>query len=100
VCANFILVAVTTNFRGLSKLVRYVNIDYLFMSSMRHGSPQAVIASYDIACIWGINFDKRRAIYSRIYHPDPLQTYRFLVPKFHLKAHKPWCQVCRTYLFY
>ncbi|KAK7436098.1 hypothetical protein VKT23_019300 [Stygiomarasmius scandens] len=76
----------------LQKGERYVNIDYLLLSSVRFQSPLAVVVSYDIGCIWGIHFVDRQTIYDVIYRPDPLQSYCILVPKFHLYAHREWCK--------
>jgi Kyakuja-Dileera-Zisupton transposase len=72
---------------------RYVNIDYIFLSSLKHNPPPSVVVSYDIACQWSVK------LYDRcdIYPPDlvsnaPNLDMRFLVPKFHLPAHVQKCQ--------
>ncbi|EMD32328.1 hypothetical protein CERSUDRAFT_68683 [Gelatoporia subvermispora B] len=67
----------------LQKGERYVNMDYLFKSSLGHHSMPSMVASYDIACQWSRN------LYSRF--TNPVQ-FRFLVPKFHLPAHQESCQ--------
>lgn len=73
----------------------YVNIDYIFISSLKRDSVQNIVLSYDIACQWSIKLDDR----NRIYQPDVasslLSTLNiiFLVPKFHLNAHIQRCQL-------
>ncbi|KAG6808347.1 hypothetical protein H0H92_004412 [Tricholoma furcatifolium] len=74
----------------LQKGERYVNMDYFFLSSMCQNPPRRVVVSYDISCQWGRNLDKR----CNIYPPNPYQDLQlsFLVPKFHLAAHRPECR--------
>ncbi|KAG6907526.1 hypothetical protein DXG01_008615 [Tephrocybe rancida] len=74
----------------LQKGERYVNMDYFFLSSMGQNPPRHVVVSYDIACQWGRNLAKR----CTIYPPNPYTNLQihFLVPKFHLPAHRPDCR--------
>lgn len=73
----------------------YVNMDYLYFSSIKNHSPANLVVSYDIACQWSRNLIRR----SELYPPD-LVTPRvnqlcvtYLVPKFHLYAHQTDCQI-------
>ncbi|KAJ8701131.1 hypothetical protein PTI98_002092 [Pleurotus ostreatus] len=79
----------------LQKGERYINMDYLYFSSLRNHAPQVVVTSYDIACQWSRNLQARAATY-----PDSLVgvqynelSIRYLVPKFHLYAHRDDCQI-------
>ncbi|KAG6917307.1 hypothetical protein DXG01_003148 [Tephrocybe rancida] len=67
----------------------YVNMDYFFLSSMGQNPSQHVVMSYNIACQWGRNLAKCCTIYPPNPYTD-LQIH-FLVPKFHLPAHRPDC---------
>jgi hypothetical protein len=72
----------------------YVNMDYLFCSSVAEETLVEVVVSYDIACQWSLNLRERLKQYPswmRVDH-DGSQSYRFLVPKFHLPAHVQKCQ--------
>ncbi|KAF8066722.1 hypothetical protein FPV67DRAFT_1768075 [Lyophyllum atratum] len=75
----------------LQKGERYVNMDFFFLSSLTQNAPQRVVVSYDIACQWGRNLKSR----CKIYPPNPYGDIKFihLVPKFHLRAHRPECHV-------
>jgi len=85
--------------------VRYCNIDYAFCRSLRGNTLKHLIASYDIACQWGVNFRKRMS--SRLY-PNWMvedtglddKDIRFLVPKFHLPAHVLSCQTNFSFNFH
>ena len=70
-------------------------MDYLYFSSIRNHSPSALVVSYDIACQWSRNLLLRSTTY-----PSELVGTRatdlrltFLVPKFHLYAHRTECQI-------
>ncbi|KAJ8494663.1 hypothetical protein ONZ45_g13153 [Pleurotus djamor] len=73
----------------------YVNMDFLFFSSIENHAPQRCVISYDIACQWTRNLGKRALAYpsevvgSRFHQIQPT----YLVPKFHLYAHRDQCQV-------
>jgi hypothetical protein len=72
---------------------RYVNMDYLFFSSLSGALVLLIIVSYDIACQWHKNLWKRMATYPHSMHFGPDGHYFvFLVPKFHLPAHVDKCQ--------
>lgn len=70
-------------------------MDYLYFSSIRNGSPADLVVSYDIACQWSRNINSRSASYP----PELVEEYpkaltvTYLVPKFHLYAHRTSCQI-------
>ncbi|KAF8176561.1 hypothetical protein BJ912DRAFT_1024344 [Pholiota molesta] len=76
----------------LQKGERYVNMDYFLLSSLKINTPPQLVVSYDIACQWSRNLEKR----VQIYPPNPLSDGQMnlttLVPKFHLPAHVLECQ--------
>ncbi|KAF5384117.1 hypothetical protein D9615_003278 [Tricholomella constricta] len=85
----------------LQRSEQYVNMDYLFFSSLSHLSPSEsssdsieLVVSYDIACQWSIHIWKRMEKYPKRLHLDAegRQHIVFLVPKFHLPAHVMACQ--------
>lgn len=69
-------------------------MDYAFLGSLAHYIPRHVLVSYDIACQWSRSLWKRC---STIYPPNPVSInqpiIRFFVPKFHIAAHIPECQI-------
>ncbi|KAG2126330.1 uncharacterized protein EDB93DRAFT_1243843 [Suillus bovinus] len=83
----------------LQKGERYINMDYMFFSSMLLASTLQVInISYDIACQWSKKLWTRMSVFPQQYHLDHnSKTITFLVPKFHLPAYILSCQT--TYLF-
>ncbi|KAF5329091.1 hypothetical protein D9611_014283 [Ephemerocybe angulata] len=73
---------------------RYVNMDYLFFSSIRNTLLLlALVVSYDIACQWSINLFTRLGMYPAWMKASKLPEKKttFLVPKFHLPAHIQSC---------
>lgn len=72
--------------------LRYVNMDYLFLSSMRQNTPNFIVISYDIACQWSIHLWERMALYKHHFNFDN-RTISFLIPKFHLPAHQESCHL-------
>lgn len=66
-------------------------MDYFVLSSLNQNPPKRVVISYDIACQWSRNLNSRVAIYPPSRFPTLDVVY--LVPKFHLPAHVPECQV-------
>ncbi|KAG1746445.1 hypothetical protein EDB19DRAFT_1894208 [Suillus lakei] len=85
----------------LQKGERYVNMDYMFFSSMQSASTLQVInISYDIACQWSKNLWTRMSAFPQQYHLDHnMKTITFLVPKFHLPAHVLSCQTTYSFNF-
>ncbi|KDQ30010.1 hypothetical protein PLEOSDRAFT_1037626, partial [Pleurotus ostreatus PC15] len=73
---------------------QYINMDYLYFSSIRNHSPSALIVSYDIACQWSRNILLRSGTYPSelVGRAASLRT-TYLVPKFHLYAHRTECQI-------
>lgn len=73
----------------------YVNMDYIYLSSLRQNAPRKVVTSYDIVCQWIRNLQER----CDIYPPNLLNEFDidYLIPKFHLNAHQLSCHT--TYSF-
>ncbi|KAF9458781.1 hypothetical protein BDZ94DRAFT_1284675 [Collybia nuda] len=63
---------------------RYINMDYIFLLSLRQNAPHSIVTSYDIACQWTRNLHKRCEIYETDIDSSSIL---FLIPKFHLPAH-------------
>ncbi|TFK60138.1 hypothetical protein BDN72DRAFT_872951 [Pluteus cervinus] len=78
----------------LQKGERYANMDYLFLSSILPNCPSDIAVSYDIACQWCRNMLQRIQAYGEQLQLDQgkLESFEFLVPKFHLPAHVGSCQ--------
>ncbi|TFK61735.1 hypothetical protein BDN72DRAFT_777906, partial [Pluteus cervinus] len=81
----------------LQKGERYVNVDYLFISSLAQNAPLRVSSSYDIACQWALNLLARVLMYGPDFDLGP-RRINFMVPKFHIAAHRDECQA--NYSFY
>ncbi|KAG6916283.1 hypothetical protein DXG01_007524 [Tephrocybe rancida] len=81
----------------LQKGERYVNMDYFFFSSLKQNSPRKLIVSYDIACQWARYLKDRASTYGDEDYPR--HEFVFLVPKFHLPAHRPECHVNFSFNF-
>lgn len=83
----------------LSYLCRYVNMDYFFLSNIRHHTPRRVVISYDINCQWSRNLFARCAQYNDVISLPPNIDFTFLVPKIHLYAHRYQCQTTFSFNF-
>ncbi|KAG6809601.1 hypothetical protein H0H92_015594 [Tricholoma furcatifolium] len=62
-----------------------------------HSSPRRIVVSYDIACQWARHLPSRASVYA-----DKTLNKRqlvYLVPKFHLQAHRQECQVQFSFNF-
>lgn len=76
-------------------------MDYLYFSSISNHAPASCVVSYDIACQWKKNMGNRAAIYPA----DAVGTrfhqlsITYLVPKFHLYAHRSDCQINYSFNF-
>lgn len=80
--------------------IRYINMDYLFLSSLSYTDLLLIIVSYDIVCQWAINLWKRMKTYQPHLHLDTTdRKFVFLVPKFHLPAHVSRCQTAFSFNF-
>ncbi|KAJ7231207.1 hypothetical protein C8J57DRAFT_1533818 [Mycena rebaudengoi] len=79
----------------LQKGERYVNMDYIFASVMRHVDPRPLkIISYDIVCQWW------KGLRGRLKKLPPLvrlsvvmDLLRFVIPKMHIHSHMLACQL-------
>ncbi|THU88535.1 hypothetical protein K435DRAFT_679607, partial [Dendrothele bispora CBS 962.96] len=76
----------------LQKGERYCNMDFIFWSTIKGKEYLNIFISYDISCQWG------RQFWMRMQQHDPsvemkygLDGITFLIPKFHLRAHRPAC---------
>ncbi|KAF9555177.1 hypothetical protein CPC08DRAFT_737454 [Agrocybe pediades] len=84
----------------LHKGERYMNMDYLFLSTMQNMDVERAMISYDIACQWSVNLWNRMAIYPSTLQVDRRKTeFRFMIPKFHLSAHIQPCQTQYSFNF-
>jgi hypothetical protein len=79
-------------------MVRYVNMDYLFFSSLSRKHWIRLDQAYDIVCQWMVY------VWTRMLEfPDEFQIdytnkkIAFLVPKFHLPAHVSRCQTAFSF---
>ncbi|KAG2365204.1 hypothetical protein BDR07DRAFT_1449868 [Suillus spraguei] len=67
----------------------YLNMDYLFFSSLRHSTVDALNVSYDIACQW------HKHLWSRMLSLPPSHHFNY----FHLPAHVSKCQTIFSFNF-
>ncbi|KAG1807133.1 uncharacterized protein BJ212DRAFT_1449387 [Suillus subaureus] len=79
---------------NLQKGEKYVNMDYIFFSTLQHASTVDVLnISYDIACQWSKHLWTQMLHYPSRMHLQPDdKVLTFVVPKFHLPAHILSCQ--------
>lgn len=81
----------------LISLDSYVNMDYFFLSTLILFTVIRLVVSYDIACQWSKNLRKRCKTYANMkpnaINDNPDLEIEFAVPKFHLPAHVPACQL-------
>jgi hypothetical protein len=84
---------------NLSKLplipsYRYCNMDYIWLSTLKHSTNKKILSIYDIMCQWRINLFARTAkAPDFIRRPLDPADLRVAIPKFHLLAHGDPCQV-------
>ncbi|KAF8874974.1 hypothetical protein BD779DRAFT_1613491 [Infundibulicybe gibba] len=65
---------------------------------VRHNSPDYLVVSYDIVCQWRRKLWTRKAVYPEsLQIPQEEHQLQYLIPKFHLPAHRQICQT--TYSF-
>ncbi|KAG1794837.1 uncharacterized protein HD556DRAFT_1431856 [Suillus plorans] len=85
----------------LQKGERYINMDYLFFSSMRSSRDVHVLnISYDIACQWNKNLWSRMSAFPHKYHINhDEKVITFFMPKFHLPVHITSCQTKFSFNF-
>ncbi|KAG2086104.1 uncharacterized protein F5147DRAFT_748645 [Suillus discolor] len=84
----------------LQKGEKYLNMDYLFFSTLQHSTVDVLNVSYDIACQWHKHLWSRMLSLPPSHHLNYLtRTIRFFVPKFHLPAHVSKCQTIFSFNF-
>ena len=72
--------------------VRFVNMDYIFLSTVKDEDIKIIKISYDIACRWSIKLRQRIQSYSEeLQFPEDKFILEFFIPKFHLPAHGSSC---------
>lgn len=78
--------------------LRYLNMDYMFFSSLHGSKIRQLVVSYDIACQWSKNLAQRMQIFPHSMHIDGGRTFiTFLIPKFHLPAHIEACNILYSF---
>ncbi|KAG2038608.1 hypothetical protein BDR03DRAFT_933485 [Suillus americanus] len=86
--------------RDLQKGEKYINMDYLFFSTLRGMQLEMLNTSYDIACQWHKNLWARMKSFPQSHGLDYLsKVIRFFIPKFHLPTHIAKCQTIFSYNF-
>ncbi|KAG1851077.1 hypothetical protein DFJ58DRAFT_716740 [Suillus subalutaceus] len=84
----------------LQKGERYINMDYLFFSALRHTVLNTLNVSYDIACQWHKKLWHHMSAFPvSMYLSHAVKTISFLVPKFHLPTHIEQCQTSFSFNF-
>ncbi|KAF5375506.1 hypothetical protein D9615_009182 [Tricholomella constricta] len=85
----------------LQRSERYVNMDYLFWSSLEDSDQVELVVSYDIVCQWSVKIWQRYKKYRRWtqYDENGQRFMIFLIPKFHLPAHIMACQTVFSFNF-
>ncbi|KAG6825678.1 hypothetical protein H0H92_002841 [Tricholoma furcatifolium] len=77
---------------------RYMNMDYLILSSLKDTEIESLVLSYDIVCQWSINWHDRMMSYPRgLQASSSIKEITFLVPKFHLPAHIEECNLSYSF---
>ncbi|TCD62334.1 hypothetical protein EIP91_007053 [Steccherinum ochraceum] len=77
-----------SGFGDLQKGEKYCNMDYLLLSTLIGFTLMLLLISYDIACQYHKNFEKRMKTYrSRIQFPLQESTVRWAIPKKHFQVH-------------
>ncbi|TFK58945.1 hypothetical protein BDN72DRAFT_781409 [Pluteus cervinus] len=87
-----------TSIGDLQKGERYVNMDYMVVSSLKQNAPQRVSPSYDIMCQYIKHFLERLALYAPVHAPNLKHDFDCFIPKWHIAAHRASCQT--DYSFY
>ncbi|KAG1823160.1 hypothetical protein DFJ58DRAFT_720087 [Suillus subalutaceus] len=77
----------------LQKREKYMNMDYLFFSTLWHTTVDILNVSYDIACQWNKNlWCHMMSLPPSMQLKYDAKKITFFVPKFHLPAHIQQCQ--------
>ncbi|KAJ7714051.1 hypothetical protein DFH07DRAFT_974574 [Mycena maculata] len=79
----------------LQKGERYVNMDYIFASILRHKDHRLLkIISYDIVCQWWKNLKARLKKLPKIVQiVVAMKLWQFVIPKMHIHSHTLACQL-------
>ncbi|KAG2362627.1 hypothetical protein BDR07DRAFT_1451060 [Suillus spraguei] len=84
----------------LQKGEKYLNMDYLFFSTLRHSTVDILNVSYDIACQWRKHLWSHMLSLPPSHHLNYLtRMIHFFVPKFHLPVHISKCQMIFSFNF-
>ncbi|KAH7906366.1 hypothetical protein BJ138DRAFT_1016340 [Hygrophoropsis aurantiaca] len=84
----------------LQKGEKYVNMDYVVFSALKHVRLKTLFFSYDIACQWHKKIWLRNPLLPKHLQFDASdKKIEFLVPKFHLPAHVEKCQAAFSFNF-
>ncbi|KAG1887614.1 hypothetical protein F4604DRAFT_1877484 [Suillus subluteus] len=84
----------------LQKGERYINMDYLFFSALRHTVLDTLNVSYDITCQWHKKLWHHMSAFPISMHlSHAVKTISFFMPKFHLPAHIEQCQTSFSFNF-
>ncbi|KAG2105070.1 uncharacterized protein F5147DRAFT_746489 [Suillus discolor] len=84
----------------LQKGEKYINMDYLFFSTLRGMQLEMLNVSYNIACQWHKNLWARMKSFPQSHSLNYVtKIIRFFVPKFHLPAHIAKCQTVFSFNF-
>ncbi|KAG1846153.1 hypothetical protein C8R48DRAFT_750647 [Suillus tomentosus] len=84
----------------LQKGERYLNMDYLMLSTLASLSVPVLNVPYDIACQWSKNFwAHMETMPTHLHLPCENLNIRYFVPKFHIGAHIEECQISFSWNF-
>ncbi|KIK34193.1 hypothetical protein CY34DRAFT_98438 [Suillus luteus UH-Slu-Lm8-n1] len=84
----------------LQKGEKYINMDYLFLSTLRHAVLDTLNVSYNIACQWHKNLWHHMSAFPlSMQLSQAVKTVSFFVPKFHLPTHIEQCQTSFSFNF-
>ncbi|KAF9779417.1 hypothetical protein BJ322DRAFT_1013173 [Thelephora terrestris] len=76
----------------LQKGERFVNMDFIFLSTVKDEEVKMIKISYDIACRWSVNLFRRIESYSpELRISEDKFALEYFIPKFHLPAHGSSC---------
>ncbi|RPD67932.1 hypothetical protein L226DRAFT_474192, partial [Lentinus tigrinus ALCF2SS1-7] len=77
----------------LQKGERWANIDYILASAVKRRGVRKIVNSYDVGCEHGKGFFVRAQGFPAHIQLDlPSDAWVFVVPKFHVSAHREECQ--------
>ncbi|KAG1820913.1 uncharacterized protein BJ212DRAFT_1550103 [Suillus subaureus] len=84
----------------LQKGERYINMEYLILSTLACSPVPVLNVSYDIACQWSKNFWARmETMLTHLHLPCENLNIHYFVPKFHIGAHIEECQITFSWNF-